>query len=304
MVAFAMKSEITHPKQLRQWTDLNVLARRRKMSVMWQNKNLAAPDVRVRGDDLGESVALLVSQGSTSFAVQGSIKSAATFAKALPSCSTLLSLDLTDCFLFDEGCALVVQALTSTLRHLNLTKNGLTCHAVANLATQIVPSLHSLSLCQNAIGVNGTLALALAVAQAPALIALDLSNNCIASGLVYIGRAMAKDGCSLRELRVAENGLTSQDGRHFAECLQTMAPDTQLRVELSVNALGRSCFDVVAMCVRKHFKGIVGLACNGAPPNVKIDEGVRVEERPPGGACYWPWPPDAEHRDTEMVCWL
>jgi len=293
--------------------DLATLCALRRITVMWLDINLSAEAVKIGGESLGNAVAVFASNLSRSLTVNGRIKSPVDFAHAISTPSTLTSLNLTDCALFDSGCKALAGVLKPSLNHLVLAKNGLTCLSASVLADKVAYTLRSLALTQNNIGANGALALALCVQgseeKVSSMQALDMSSNCIGGALFYFGRAMATKGCVLRDFRAAENGLTSKDSRQFVEHIKDGLPSgIMFNLDLSLNCIGRGCEELLAFWQKKDLRGLLGLGENSVPRDAieGLVKDVIVEKRPLGGTTIGfscPWPPEFIVDQLEEEAW-
>ncbi|KAM9317255.1 leucine-rich repeat-containing protein 73 [Gastrophryne carolinensis] len=147
---------------------------------------------------------------------------------ALAAHPALVSLDLGDCLLADEGIALICGLLPPDgakpgLRELTLSANpGISCSAWARLAIAVAHSsqVRTLNLDYNLLGDHVASMLAVCVASSRTLETLDLEGTGLSDQSAQILLDMIQNyPTPLRSLILAENNISSEIRRQIADLL-------------------------------------------------------------------------------------
>ncbi|XP_017294482.1 leucine-rich repeat-containing protein 34 isoform X1 [Kryptolebias marmoratus] len=123
--------------------------------------------------------------------------------------------------------------VNGSLVELHLGKVGLTDTGMERLAEGLKQnrSLRYLDLRCNRVARDGALHLSEVLKQNPTLEIIDLSSNRIEDeGCVYLSEAITWPGCSLKELSVCRNSITSEGLLSLAQALKTNTTLTHLYI--------------------------------------------------------------------------
>uniref|UniRef100_A0A3Q3GIJ8 Leucine rich repeat containing 34 n=1 Tax=Kryptolebias marmoratus TaxID=37003 RepID=A0A3Q3GIJ8_KRYMA len=163
-------------------------------------------------------------------------RAAEHLARMLQINETLQELQLSDCDLATSGWTVSFSEMllvNGSLVELHLGKVGLTDTGMERLAEGLKQnrSLRYLDLRCNRVARDGALHLSEVLKQNPTLEIIDLSSNRIEDeGCVYLSEAITWPGCSLKELSVCRNSITSEGLLSLAQALKTNTTLTHLYI--------------------------------------------------------------------------